>query len=260
MDRDERAQGQGPSGLLGDLAVAIAFLSRLPSAPAGYAPGRLARAARAFPAAGLLIGAIGAVAYLFAWSLELYPLPAAIIALAVLVWLTRALHEDGFADFADGLAGANPERRLEIMRDSHIGTFGVLALGLALALRVAAVAEVADPAGVARVLIAAAALSRAAMVVLMQRLPPARPDGLARAAGQPSGDDVTVAVGIGLAATFLLLPWLPALICVLFAAAGAFAIAWLARERLGGVTGDVLGAAQQAAEIGFLLAAAITLA
>ena len=259
MRDDDREQEHGRSGILADLAVAIAFLSRLPAALASHAPGRLARASRAFPAAGLLIGALGAIAYVVAWGLELYPLPAALVAVAVLVWLTRALHEDGLADFTDGLAGATPEHRLQIMRDVHVGSFGVLALILALAFRVVTLAEIADPGAVARVLIAGAALSRAAVVVLMARLPLARPDGLAREAGRPSGDEVTVAVGIGLAATFLLLPWLPALLCTLFAAAGSFAVAWLARQRLGGVSGDVLGASQQAAEIGFLLAAAVSL-
>jgi adenosylcobinamide-GDP ribazoletransferase len=246
--------------LLADLRLALAFLTRLPASREVPAPGRLAEAAYAFPIAGLAVGALAGLAYLLAWELGLYPLLAAVLAVAVQVWLTRGLHEDGLADLADGLAGASPEARLAIMRDSRIGSFGALALGLALALRVTAVAEIADPGLVLATLAAAGAASRALMAVVLCALPPARTDGLGLAAGRPRRDVATSALAIAALSGLLLLPWQAILAGSLAAAVAAAAVGGLARRRLGGQTGDVLGAAQQAGEIAFLLAGAVLLA
>ncbi len=109
-----------------DLRTATAFMTRLPvGAPEG---GDLAAACWAFPVAGLLIGAIAGGLLAAAWTFGAPPLVAALLALAAMAALTGALHEDGLADTADGLGGGSPERKLEIMRDSRVGAFGVLAL------------------------------------------------------------------------------------------------------------------------------------
>jgi adenosylcobinamide-GDP ribazoletransferase len=246
--------------LLGGTALALSFLSRLPAGCRDVAAGTLATAVAAFPIAGMLLGAAAGLVYLAAWKLGLYPLIAATVTIAFLVWLTRGLHEDGLADFADGMAGATPEQRLAIMRDSRIGSFGVLALGLALALRITAVAEIADPTTVLASLAASAAVSRALMAVPLWYLPPAREDGLGRNAGVPRNTDLAMAIGIALLAGFLLLPWPAALAGSTAAGLAVSLVGWLARRKLGGQTGDVLGTAQQAAEVSFLLAGAVLLA
>jgi adenosylcobinamide-GDP ribazoletransferase len=146
------------------------------------------------------------------------------------------------------------------MRDSRIGTFGALALGLALALRGSAVAEIADPVLVLATLAAAGAASRALMAALMHMLAPARRDGLAFEAGRPRQRDAGTAGAIAVLASLLLLHWTTVLAGVAAAAVVAAAVGGLAKRRLGGQTGDVLGAAQQAAEIAFLLAGAVLLA
>jgi adenosylcobinamide-GDP ribazoletransferase len=238
----------------GDFRLALGFLTRLPAGHGGLAPGRLGRAARAFSAVGVIVGGLGGLAFWAASGLGLPPLPAALLTVAVVAWLTRGLHEDGLADFADGLAGASAARRLEIMRDSRSGAFGVIALVLALGLKAAALAELSEPVVVAHALIAAAAASRAGMVFLMYRLPAARTDGLGRHAGRPEQGDLVTAAAVGLAAIFLLLPWQAGLAAVIVAAIAVAAVGTIARARLGGTTGDVLGAGQQAGEIGFLLA------
>jgi len=244
----------------GDFRLALGFLTRLPAGRGRLSPGRLGRAARAFSAVGVIVGGLGGLAFWVASGLGLPPLPSALLAVAAVAWLTRGLHEDGLADFADGLAGATPERRLEIMRDSRTGAFGVIALVLALGLKAAALAALSDTAPVAHALIAAAAASRAGIVFLMYRLPAARADGLGRHAGRPERSDLVTATGVGLAATFLLLPWQAGLAGVIVAAGAVLAVGAIARAKLGGATGDVLGAGQQAGEVGFLLAVVAVLA
>jgi cobalamin 5'-phosphate synthase/cobalamin synthase len=168
-----------------DLARAVAFLSRLP-VPSRFFDGddgRLSRTVRAFPLAGIVLSLPAALLLsLLAW-IEAPPLLAAGLAVALQAGVTGALHEDGLADTADGLgAGADRQRALDIMKDSRIGVFGVVALLMALLLRVAALAAlipVLSPAGLFLVVLAAAAASRAAMVWHWKSLPPARPDGVA---------------------------------------------------------------------------------
>jgi len=124
----------------GDIPAAIGLLSRLPvPVDTDLATRRGARAAWAYPLAGLVVGALaGLVAQVALW-LGLPPSIAALLALAAMIAITGALHEDGLADSADGLWGGwDRARRLEIMKDSRIGTYGVLALGLTLLLRAAA--------------------------------------------------------------------------------------------------------------------------
>jgi len=239
--------------LLGDAAAALGFLTRLPTGGA-LGPERLARAAWAFPLAGLAVGLAGALAWgLGAW-LGLPMLASALLALAAMAWFTRGLHEDGLADFADGLAGATPTDRLRIMRDPALGTFGALTLIFAIGLRAAALASLLEFADVLAALLCAGAASRAVLPTLMRALPPARADGLSHHAGRPDGDLTRIALGAAAVIALVLLPFATALWALAAAGLAAWAVAALARRALGGQTGDVLGAAQQAAETAFLLA------
>jgi adenosylcobinamide-GDP ribazoletransferase len=248
----------GRAPMLGDVLrdgkVALAFLTRLPVRPDGPWRGAdLAASVTMFPLVGLLVGGLGTLAYAAATALGLPPLLAALLAIAALVASTGALHEDGLADLADGLGGATRARTLEIMRDPRVGSFGVIALVLALLARAGTLAALAQPAEVAAALVAASALSRALLPAAMLALPQARSNGLAAQAGRPHPARVAAGVAIALLTALLLLP--PA-VAVLASAAGALAgamVAWLALRRLGGITGDVLGAVQQLAEIAFLL-------
>lgn len=244
-----------PSSWLFDLRVALSFLTRLPVPAVPTLPANgLARAMRAFPLAGAAIG-LGAGAVFWAASQMLTPALAALLAVAAAVWLTGGLHEDGLADTADGFGGSRDRhRRLEIMRDSRIGSFGVLAVVLAVALRAAALATLAPLAGLLA-LVSAGALSRAVMPVMMRLVPPARSDGLGYGAGKPASAIAATAMLLAAAVALACLPWPAAVAAVVVALAAVFALGGLARRRIGGFTGDVLGALQQLTEIAVLLLA-----
>jgi adenosylcobinamide-GDP ribazoletransferase len=174
---------------------------------------------------------------------------------------TGALHEDGLADVADGFGGGTTrERRLEIMRDSRIGAYGGAALVLALALRIGALATLLDRTGYAAAtgLILAAALSRVAALAPMVLLPPARPGGLSASVGRPDRASLATALVLGAVLAVLAVPLgLPlggVALMILCAGLAALALVRLARARIGGQTGDVIGACQQVSEIAALVA------
>jgi adenosylcobinamide-GDP ribazoletransferase len=239
--------------LVHDCKVALAFLTRLPAAPEPIIDGSsLAASVVMFPIVGALIGLGGGGAYALVFWLGVPPLPAAVVALATTIWLTGALHEDGLADVADGFGGGTLEDKLRIMRDPRIGSYGALALILDLLARAGALAALAGPWTVAAALVVAGAVSRAALPPVMAMLPYARTDGLAAAAGRPHPLRAAAAVLIAALIAVALLGKTAA--PALLAGAGAgFAVAWLARRRIGGHTGDVLGALQQLTEVGVLL-------
>jgi adenosylcobinamide-GDP ribazoletransferase len=251
--------------LLADLAACLRFYTRLPL-PAltreadSHAMPEFSRAAWIVPLVGALIGVIGALALALAVSFGIAPLPAATIAVGCLVLITGAMHEDGLADLCDGFGGsANPERKLEIMKDSRLGTYGAAALVLSLLMRIGTLAGLVavDLTLACTVLVAAGAVSRAAGLMPVALLPPARPFGAGFAAASPSPAAMRLAAAISV--PFACLPLLaganlPRIIAALVAALlAAYGIAALARRQIGGQTGDVAGAAQQAAEIAMLL-------
>jgi len=168
---------------------------------------------------------------------------AATLGVAAAVLFTGALHEDGLADTADGIgSGRDRERSLEILRDSRIGTYGVLALIVAMLVRVAALVPLleAGPLGSALpAFVLAAALGRAAGPLFTAALPPARADGVGAAAGRPDTAGVAVGLALPLLAGLALGAW-PALPLALLPLVW---LGWLARRRLGGITGDVIGCA-----------------
>lgn len=245
--------------LLADVLTFLRFYARLPLGDGAYAPLDFARMALALPIAGALIGATGAASLIAARICHLPPLVCALVAVATLSLATGALHEDGIADVADGFGGgATRESKLAIMRDSRIGAYGVLALCFSVVLRVAALASLLERsvALAALALIFAGAVSRVAGLLPMMRLPPARTDGLGATVTAPARE-VWVRASIASAA-FGLAPWLAGdglgqvVVAILAAFVVAAFIANLAKKQIGGYTGDVLGAAQQLAEIAIL--------
>lgn len=244
------------------LRAAAGFLTRLPVAPAVQPAGDfLARAGVAFPVVGAGIGIVGGGVYAITTSLVLPPLASAFVALAAMIALTGALHEDGLADFCDGVGGGRDRHnRLRIMRDSHNGTFGTLALVLGVGLRAALVAGIAAPGPALAALVAAGAISRALLPAVMGLMAPARTDGIAAAAGRPSRPQIAATLAVALIIAWLAVGLAHAALALVIAAASAVAVAGLAGRALGGHTGDVLGACQQVAEIAVLGVAAVALA
>ena len=243
-----------------DLAASLRFFSILPL-PAAAEPAAPAFADFAWtaPLAGAAIGAIAALVLAAARGLGLPASLQAVAAVAALALVCGGLHEDGLADFADGLAaGRSRDERLMIMRDSRIGVFGATALTLGLIARVAAVAALAGGGGghAAAALVLAGAAARLGALVPLATLAPAREDGLGASAGRldpavwfAAAAAAAVALVVGLAA----LGVGRALFAAALAAAAAGGVAGLAKSRLGGHTGDVAGAAEQAAEIAALV-------
>lgn len=243
---------------LAELRAALMLLTRLPVWP-GEAPPALSRALWAFPPAGLAVGAVAALVWSAAVALGLPGAMSAILAVTALAMATGGLHEDGLADCADGFwGGRDPARRLEIMRDSRIGSYGALALVLSLALRVSGMVAAGAGAGLAMLVLSGT--SRAAPAVLLAALPPARSDGLGRrAAGGPGEALPGALIAAGLGGLCLLPLGVATALAVAMAMVGAVTVlALIARARIGGQTGDVLGAGQQIAEIaGWITIAAL---
>jgi adenosylcobinamide-GDP ribazoletransferase len=239
---------------LDDLRGAVAFLTRVPMPhPHGAVPANFVRAYRVFPLVGAAIGAVIGVVYLGLAAIGLPNLAAAALALGAGAILTGALHEDGLADVADGFGGGRDKAaKLEIMRDSRLGTYGALILLVVFAAKVSAVAALPRSA-VLPALIVAHAIARATPAFMAMVVPNARADGLAASAGTPDAPIAATGAFIAMVIALLLLPWPEALGAALVAAAGAFAMAILAQRQIGGVTGDVLGAAEQVGETGILL-------
>jgi len=246
------------------LTCAVQFLTRLPTpALQAWPEDLLARSARYFPLVGLLVGALSAAAFLLARGIWPDGPLAALLAVAVGVLVTGGFHEDGLADTADGLGGGqSAEQRLAIMKDSRLGSYGALALALALALRVAALGEIGAAAAAAAALVAAHALGRAAAVLAMAALPYAADPAASKL--KPVARDVRRRdAAIGLAIGLAPLAMLPPRAALAGVAVGSLAALWpalAARRLIGGYTGDVLGAVEQAFETGFLLGAAALLA
>jgi adenosylcobinamide-GDP ribazoletransferase len=214
-----------------------------------------------FPLVGVVVGLVASLVYAAAVFCNLPPVIAAILTVTCQILMTGALHEDGLADVFDGFGGGRTrEEKLAIMRDSRLGTYGALGLILSLGLRISAIAHLADPLIVTQALIAAAALSRAAMPVAMWLLPQARTEGLAASAGRPQRGQALLGVGLGVVVSFLCLPVMVAVVAIAASVAvGALSLG-MARRQIGGITGDVLGGMQQIAESSFLIGIIVCLA
>ncbi len=244
--------------------IALQFLTRVPvPAWVGWQPAWMHQSARHFPGVGLVVGGVGA-AVLWA-SAHWWPAAVAVgLSMAATVWLTGAFHEDGLADTCDALGGTvDRERALQIMKDSRIGTYGAVALVAVLGLKAAALHGLAthDLAATLVALPLAHAGSRGVTVTLLRWLPYAGDAEHAKA--RPMAQQV------GTASWLVALAWCAAAVAaaaamgwrardlglaLLAAAATALLLARWLRERLGGYTGDALGAAQQFSELAIYLA------
>ena len=242
--------------------LALQFFTRVPvPAWVGWSPQAMNASARHYPAVGLLVGAWSAAVFVVAQAL--WPPAVAVgLAMAAGIWLTGGFHEDGLADTCDGLGGAVPrEKALAIMKDSRLGSYGALGLFAVLGLKAAALHGLAvaqGPAGVVPALLFAHAASRAEAVALLRLLPYAGDPEHAKAkpmAMQVSGAGWLAALGWVALLAFALWTWRGEAVLAPMAAAalgvlllGAWCARWY-RRRLGGYTGDTLGAAQQLTEL-----------
>jgi adenosylcobinamide-GDP ribazoletransferase len=245
-----------PSRLLAEMAACLGFFTRLPVAGLGPREVDFANALWAAPVAGAVVGILAGLTFGIASWLSLPPTLSAVAALAIALMVTGSLHEDGIADVADAFGGGvTRERKLEIMKDSRNGTFGVVALVLTLLARWAAIAAIGVSGAAFVALVAAHAASRALIPGFMTMVAPARPEGLSAGIGKVPSNIALTAAALGVLA---LLPLgtgttLAAAIClaILF-----FGLKRLTERQIGGQTGDVLGALQQAGEIVVLFVAA----
>jgi adenosylcobinamide-GDP ribazoletransferase len=237
------------------LRAAVSFLTVLPVANADGSPGeRLGRAY--FPAIGALIGFAAGVAYVVAGAVTT-PLLGAAVAVAVLAVMTGALHLDGLADSIDGLmARGDAARRLEVMRDPRLGSYGVTAIAVVLLLEVAAIASMSPVRALAGLVIGGA-LSRLATLAIITFVPYVREAGLGLAAWDHRRRGLDLAVGAASAAVVCLLDWKRALVALPLVALVAVSLATFARRRIGGATGDICGAAAELCQLAVLLVFAV---
>lgn len=244
--------------------IALQFFTRLPVPRwVGFEAGWLSHASRYLPLVGIVVGAIAAAVYAAAsW---IWPhVVAVLLSIIAGIYLTGAFHEDGFADTCDGLGGgASAERALEIMKDSRIGTYGAIGIGLMLALKCAALALL-PPQAVIGALLVAHPLSRLASCALIWQLDYVKAEGKAKPLAQQMSNVEFIVAALPPAlimGALYFVGWLSWQEIAAGVAAVILTTAWLARKfvsRLGGYTGDCLGAVQQATEVAFYLAVLAT--
>jgi adenosylcobinamide-GDP ribazoletransferase len=232
--------------------LAISFLTRLPIVKRDFTGLKLASSSWAFPLVGAIVGAWAWAVYVCALSIGISPIISAWLAIFFQIILTGGLHEDGLADTADGLASSrSKEQKLAIMRDSRIGSYGVVALLIAISLRANAISVF--PAHSLWFFVAAEVTSRALMVLVMRGSASARAEGLSASAGRPTGKQTIFSLFIGVFSLFIATSFLNAIFCIIIIAIIFFVIREISRKNFGGITGDVLGASQQISEATLLI-------
>ncbi|OSQ40899.1 hypothetical protein TMES_00205 [Thalassospira mesophila] len=244
--------------LTGDFARGLMLLSRVPwSFPSNvsFQAACIARSVWCWPLIGVLLSGVAVLpALMVAWLTGNGAL-AALGAIVAMVLLTGSLHEDGIADCADGFGGGTTrEKKLAIMRDSRIGSYGVVALALVFAARILLLTQAFDAGIFMTTLLLAAMFSRLAIPVLMIVLRPARPDGLGRGAGRPGMVPFLVALWIVIGGAMILGGAVMMLACLLAVAVACLVVGKTAQWQIGGQSGDVLGSVQIIAEIFVMIA------
>jgi adenosylcobinamide-GDP ribazoletransferase len=265
MDQPAASAAERPDGVWRRewrlFLTALQFFTRVPvPAWVGWSPEQLNASARHFPTVGCLVGAFSGLVLIVAGALW-PPGVAAGLALAAGVWMTGAFHEDGLADSCDGFGGGwEPARILEIMKDSRVGSYAtvgvVLVLGLKWQLLALLLQQAPTPSEVLLAMVAAHALSRWAVLLVMARLDYVREDALSKSRPLAQTRPTTAALVLASAVTalpVLCLGWRGLLIGLAALSVHGLAVRFL-RRRLGGYVGDALGATQQLAELAVLLA------
>ncbi|UKV14662.1 adenosylcobinamide-GDP ribazoletransferase [Thalassospiraceae bacterium SW-3-3] len=249
---EPQAEPEAPAtGMLGDFWRALALLGRIPVfIPCDFGPKAMARSVWCWPLVGLFMAGIAIIPAYVTEILTGNVMVAAIVATFTLITLTGAMHEDGIADCADGFGGGlDRQRKLDIMRDSRIGTYGVVALVLCLAMRITVLGAAGESSSMAAILIVMATLSRAAMPIVTYVFDPAREDGLGKGAGRPDIRMVAAGIAVALMLVVIVAGALTAFMCLIAMMLGASVVGWIARHQIGGYTGDVLGMTQIISEL-----------
>lgn len=253
-----------PLRLIGEAAAMLRFYSRVPLPALGRFddpgnPPPFARACRLLPIASIVIALPMAITTSLLGLTALPPLFIAVLAVGISLITTGALHEDGLADMTDGFGGGHTlARKLEIMKDSRIGSYGAAALVLAILGRVILIAGLIEQgSGIAAAcLLAAAVVSRTLALGVFAALPSARADGVAANVGRPDSTALIVAgvltIGLLICLAVPTIGLAHAFVGSLAASAISYAVARVALNQIGGQTGDIIGAAQVLSEIAFL--------
>ena len=249
----------GVRGMLCDLAAAFILLTRIPIPWARLNPTNpelkpnINRSLWAFPLVGFCVSVIGAMVFTFSLALHLPSLLAAALAILAMIFTTGGYHEDGLADVADGFGGGREkDRKLEIMRDSWVGTYGIIALVMSLVLRVITLGYMSLSLAIAALLVTGA-LSRFWMLCTLKAMAPARKAGSSAAAGIPQNHHILIAAAFSLGVCFLLLPVTYVFPVIAVAFVAFLVVSLISHQQIGGHTGDVLGTVQQVTEIAILI-------
>jgi len=246
--------------------IALQFFTRIQIPRwVGFDERWLQHAARYFPAVGIVVALVSVLVYIIAsllWTQSI----AVLLSTIAGIYLTGAFHEDGFADTCDGFGGGSTsERILEIMKDSRIGAYGAIGIGLMLALKWMVLSSLPSPAVVAALLVAHP-MSRLAAISLVWRMEYAKANGKAKPIGQEMSNrefciaGVTALLPIAILCLAGLMPLLAVIAGSLFAALASLWLARMFQRRIGGYTGDCLGAVQQVSEVAFYLGVLATIA
>jgi len=241
-----------------DLVMALRFFSRLPTGSRPFEPPDLSRIAVALPFASVII-ALGPALLLLLLGFILPAWFAAALAVGAMIAVAGAMADDALADAADGIVGgATPERRLEIMKDSRHGTYGVAALCLYIVLRVAALGSIAavNPFAAAAIWLGTTVLARSGCLWLSLELPNARTGGVSASAGRVGKASFGIGLLFAAILAFIVAAPFTSLIAVILAFLVAGLVAWgwteVCRKLVGGQTGDLIGALQALIEVGVL--------
>lgn len=242
-----------------DFCAALMLLTRIPVNWDKVSPDNppdMNRSLWAYPLVGLLVGLVAALIFYVCVFASIPNSISIVLTLSSVIFITGAFHEDGLADTADGFGGGgDKQEKLDIMRDSCIGTYGALALISAFLLKVFALLELTHI-EVLGTLVVAAVLSRLMIIYMLIMLKPARKDSLSTQSGKPGGDAIIFATGSALLFSGLVFDIRLIILMFLVACAVTFLFSRLARSQVGGFSGDILGASQQLTEVSIYIVAA----
>ncbi len=244
-----------------DFLIALIFLTRLPlTLNLQFSMSAVGSASRAFALVGVVVGGISGGVFYLAAAANLPLLICAFLAIGAQILLTGALHEDAIGDVADGFGGgADKQKKMDIMRDSRVGTYAVVTLIVLIGIKASSLAALGLAFTGFAVIVSAAVCSRGLMACAMHVLPAARKDGLGASAGKPAVSAALWSLAIALIVPIAALGPFMGSAAVAAAMAGACIMGVIAQRQIGGQTGDVLGSVQQISECFFLVTMAALL-